>query len=169
MTADLQQAVAHYVHALDELHVAELEAILTEDTTRSFTMRGQGVLGPAAGRAAVLDFIRDGHTAQTRGVRGVGVALIVTDGWLPSVTIGPALARWAHYVAISSAAVARRSVGAAAGQGERGRRQHGPAGCRGTGDRQNRDLSNPHAAGQRHPLPGRSPVGQPASGEPGLS
>nr|WP_230989813.1 hypothetical protein [Streptomyces luteolifulvus] len=38
----------------------ELEAILTEDTTWTFTMPGQGVLGPVAGRAAVLDFIRDG-------------------------------------------------------------------------------------------------------------
>ncbi|MEU1879055.1 nuclear transport factor 2 family protein [Streptosporangium sp. NPDC020072] len=69
MIADLQQAVARYAHALDELNAAELEAVLTEDTTWTFTMPGQGVLGPVAGRAAVLDFIRDGHTAQTGRVR----------------------------------------------------------------------------------------------------
>ncbi|MFE9687759.1 hypothetical protein [Streptomyces sp. NPDC006285] len=33
MIAELQQAVAKYAHALDELDVPELEAILTEDTT----------------------------------------------------------------------------------------------------------------------------------------
>ncbi|WP_367325909.1 nuclear transport factor 2 family protein [Streptomyces sp. HUAS ZL42] len=69
MIADLQQAVAHYAHALDELNVPELEAVLTEDTAWTFMMPGQGVLGPVAGRAAVLDFIRDGHTAQTGRVR----------------------------------------------------------------------------------------------------
>ncbi|MER7210569.1 nuclear transport factor 2 family protein [Streptosporangium sp. NPDC000239] len=69
MIADLQQAVARYAHALDELNAAELEAVMTEDTTWTFTMPGQGVLGPVAGRAAVLDFIRDGHTAQTGRVR----------------------------------------------------------------------------------------------------
>ncbi|WP_405705338.1 hypothetical protein [Streptomyces sp. NBC_00069] len=31
---------------------------MTEDTTWTFTIPGQGVLGPVAGRAAVLDFIR---------------------------------------------------------------------------------------------------------------
>jgi ketosteroid isomerase-like protein len=67
--AELQQAVANYAHALDELNVPELEAVLTEDTTWTFTMPGQAVLGPVAGRAAVLDFIRDGHTARTGRVR----------------------------------------------------------------------------------------------------
>ncbi|MER6537044.1 nuclear transport factor 2 family protein [Streptomyces sp900105755] len=69
MIADLQQAVAHYAPALDELNVPELEAVLTEDTTWTFTMPGQGVLGPVAGRSAVLDFIRDGHTSRTGRVR----------------------------------------------------------------------------------------------------
>ncbi|WAL67378.1 nuclear transport factor 2 family protein [Amycolatopsis cynarae] len=69
MIAELQQAVANYAHALDELNVPELEAVLTEDTTWTFTIPGQGVLGPVAGRAAVLDFIRAGHTAQTGRVR----------------------------------------------------------------------------------------------------
>ncbi|CCK24661.1 hypothetical protein BN159_0282 [Streptomyces davaonensis JCM 4913] len=69
MTAEPQQAVAHYAHALDELNVPELEAVLTEDTTWTFTMPGQGVLGPFAGRTAVLEFIRDGHTAQAGRVR----------------------------------------------------------------------------------------------------
>ncbi|MFJ9909235.1 nuclear transport factor 2 family protein [Streptomyces sp. NPDC101152] len=69
MIAELQQAVANYAYALDELNVPELETVLTEDTTRTFTMPGQGLLGPVAGRAAVLDFIRDGHTAQTGRVR----------------------------------------------------------------------------------------------------
>lgn len=69
MIAELQQAVANYAHALDELNVPELEAVLTEDTTWTFTMPGQRVLGPVAGRAAVLDFIRDGHAAQTGRVR----------------------------------------------------------------------------------------------------
>lgn len=69
MIAELQQAVANYAHALDELNVPELEAVLTEDTTWAFTMPGQRVLGPVAGRAAVLDFVRDGHTAQTGRVR----------------------------------------------------------------------------------------------------
>jgi ketosteroid isomerase-like protein len=67
--AEIQQAVANYAHALDELNVPELETVLTEDTTWTFTMPGQGMLGPVAGRAAVLDFIRDGHTAQTGRVR----------------------------------------------------------------------------------------------------
>ncbi|OIJ95348.1 nuclear transport factor 2 family protein [Streptomyces monashensis] len=69
MIAELQQAVANYAHALDELNVPELETVLTEGTTWTFTMPGQGMLGPVAGRAAVLDFIRDGHTAQTGRVR----------------------------------------------------------------------------------------------------
>ncbi|WP_069758288.1 nuclear transport factor 2 family protein [Streptomyces sp. LUP47B] len=65
MIAELQQAVAKYAHALDELNVPQLEAVLTEDTTWTFTMPGRGVVGPVAGRVAVLDFIREGHTAQT--------------------------------------------------------------------------------------------------------
>ncbi|MGW3124421.1 nuclear transport factor 2 family protein [Streptomyces sp. NPDC001107] len=69
MIAELQQTVANYAHALDELNVTELETVLTEDTTWTFTMPGQGMLGPVAGRAAVLDFIRDGHTVQTGRVR----------------------------------------------------------------------------------------------------
>jgi ketosteroid isomerase-like protein len=69
MIAELQQTVATYAHALDELDMPLLEAVLTEDTTWTFTMPGRGVLGPVAGRTAVLDFIRDGHTAQTGRVR----------------------------------------------------------------------------------------------------
>lgn len=69
MIAELQQVVAHYVHALDELDVAQLEAVLTEDTAWTITMPGQKVLGPVTGRAAVLDLIRDGHTARTGRVR----------------------------------------------------------------------------------------------------
>lgn len=79
MIAELQQAVAKYAHALDELNVPELEAVLTEDTTWTLTMLGQGVLGPVAGRAAVLDFIRDGYTAQTGRVRHhLGNAVVTT-------------------------------------------------------------------------------------------
>ncbi|MDQ0766913.1 nuclear transport factor 2 family protein [Streptomyces canus] len=55
MIAELQQAVANYAHALDELNMPELEAVLTEDTTWTFTMPGQGVLGPVTGRAAAGD------------------------------------------------------------------------------------------------------------------
>ena len=33
MIAELQQAAANYSHALDELNVPELEAVLTEDNT----------------------------------------------------------------------------------------------------------------------------------------
>ncbi|MEU5717568.1 nuclear transport factor 2 family protein [Streptomyces sp. NPDC020403] len=69
MIAELQQAVATYAYALDELDVPGLEAVLTEDTTWTFTTPGQGVLGPVTGRAAVLDFIRAGHMAQTGRVR----------------------------------------------------------------------------------------------------
>lgn len=69
MIAELQQVVANYAHALDELNLPDLEGILTEDTTWTFTVPGRGVLGPVAGRAAVFDFIRDGHTAQTGKVR----------------------------------------------------------------------------------------------------
>jgi ketosteroid isomerase-like protein len=69
MIAELQQTVATYAHALDELDMPLLEAVLTEDTTWTFTMPGRGVLGSVAGRTAVLDFIRDGHTAQTGRVR----------------------------------------------------------------------------------------------------
>ncbi|MEV2256918.1 nuclear transport factor 2 family protein [Streptomyces sp. NPDC050147] len=78
MIAELQQAVAKYAHALDELNVPELEAVLTEDTTWTFTMPGQRVLGPVAGRAAVLDFIRDGHTAQTGRVRHYLANVVIT-------------------------------------------------------------------------------------------
>jgi len=67
--AEPQQAVANYALALDELNVPQLEAVLTEDTTWTFTMPGKGVLGPVTGRTAVLDFVRDGHTAQTGKVR----------------------------------------------------------------------------------------------------
>ena len=69
MIAELQHAVATYAHALDELNVPALEAMLTQDTTWTFTVPGQGVLGPVAGRPAVLDFVRDGHAAQTGRVR----------------------------------------------------------------------------------------------------
>ena len=69
MIAELQHAVATYAHALDELNVPALEAMLTQDTTWTFTVPGQGVLGPVAGRTAVLDFVRDGHAAQTGRVR----------------------------------------------------------------------------------------------------
>jgi ketosteroid isomerase-like protein len=69
VTAAPQHTVAGYAHALDELDVPALEAILTEDTTWTFTVPGQGRLGPVAGRAAVLDFVRAGHAAQTGTVR----------------------------------------------------------------------------------------------------
>ncbi|WP_460060557.1 nuclear transport factor 2 family protein [Streptomyces sp. YKOK-I1] len=78
MIAELQQAVAKYAHALDELNVPELEAVLTEDTTWTFTMPGQAVIGPVAGRAAVLDFVRDGHTVQTGRVRHYLANAVVT-------------------------------------------------------------------------------------------
>jgi hypothetical protein len=67
--ADPQQVVANYAHALDELDVPALEAILTQDTTWTFTVPGHGLLGPVAGRTAVLDFVRDGHATQTGRVR----------------------------------------------------------------------------------------------------
>jgi hypothetical protein len=69
MTAELQQAVATYAHALDELDVPALEAILTEDTTWTFTVPRRGMLGPVTGRTAVLAFVREGHAAQTGKVR----------------------------------------------------------------------------------------------------
>ncbi|MGW3209050.1 nuclear transport factor 2 family protein [Streptomyces sp. NPDC001135] len=47
----------------------ELEGLLAEDTTWTFTMPGQAVPGPVAARAAVPGFLRDGHTAQTGRVR----------------------------------------------------------------------------------------------------
>lgn len=69
MTAELHQVVAAYAHALDELDAPALEAVLTDDTTWTFTMPGRGTLGPVTGRAAVLGFVRDGHAAQTGKVR----------------------------------------------------------------------------------------------------
>ena len=79
MSAGLQQVVAAYAHALDELDVPALEAVLTEDTTWTFTVPGRGVLGPVAGRAAVLDFVRDGHAARTGKVRHhLGNVLVTT-------------------------------------------------------------------------------------------
>ncbi|MFB7260496.1 nuclear transport factor 2 family protein [Streptomyces nojiriensis] len=78
MIAELHQAVANHAHALGEPNVPELEAVLTEDTTWTFTMPGQGVLGPVAGRAAALDLIRDGHTAQTGRVRHHLDVVVVT-------------------------------------------------------------------------------------------
>jgi hypothetical protein len=44
--AELQQAVANYAHAPDKPNVPELEVVLTEDTTWTFTVPGRGVLGP---------------------------------------------------------------------------------------------------------------------------
>lgn len=76
--ADLQQAVAAYAHALDELDVAGLEAVLTRDTSWTFTMPGKGVLGPVAGREAVLDFVRAGHASQTGRVRHHLVNVVAT-------------------------------------------------------------------------------------------
>ncbi|MFF7986407.1 nuclear transport factor 2 family protein [Streptomyces sp. NPDC007901] len=82
--AEPQQAVAHSAHALDELNVPELETVLTEDATWTFTMPGQGVLGPVAGRTAVLEFIRDGHTAQTGKVRHhLGNVVVTTTDAAP--------------------------------------------------------------------------------------
>jgi len=79
VSAGLQQVVAAYAHALDELDVPALEAVLTEDTTWTFTVPGRGVLGPVAGRAAVLDFVRDGHAARTGKVRHhLGNVLVTT-------------------------------------------------------------------------------------------
>jgi ketosteroid isomerase-like protein len=79
VSAELQQVVAAYAHALDELDVPALEAVLTEDTTWTFTVPGRGVLGPVAGRAAVLDFVRDGHAARTGKVRHhLGNVLVTT-------------------------------------------------------------------------------------------
>ncbi|WP_427921606.1 nuclear transport factor 2 family protein [Streptomyces sp. cg40] len=78
MIAELQQAVAHYAHALDELDVPALEALLTEDTTWTFTMPGRAALGPVAGRAAVLDFVRAGHRAQAGRVRHHLGGVVVT-------------------------------------------------------------------------------------------
>lgn len=69
MSAELRQVVAAYAHALDELDVPALEAVLTEDTTWTFTVPGQGTLGPVTGRTAVLDFVRTGHAARTGKVR----------------------------------------------------------------------------------------------------
>ncbi|WP_225860421.1 nuclear transport factor 2 family protein [Streptomyces triticiradicis] len=46
MIAELQQAVARYAHVLDELNVPELETVLTEDATWTFTMPGQGDARP---------------------------------------------------------------------------------------------------------------------------
>ncbi|GIE76620.1 hypothetical protein Aph02nite_25700 [Actinoplanes philippinensis] len=78
MTTEPQQVVANFAHALDELNVPALEAILAQDTTWTFTVPGQGVLGPVAGRPAVLAFIRDGHAAQTGTVRHHLSNIVVT-------------------------------------------------------------------------------------------
>ncbi|MEU4129886.1 hypothetical protein [Streptomyces wuyuanensis] len=70
MSAELQQAVANYAHALDELNVPEPETALTEDTTWTFTMPGQGMPGrrsPVAGRAADKATRRQGDKATRHG------------------------------------------------------------------------------------------------------
>ncbi|MFE1875758.1 hypothetical protein ACFW9N_33665 [Streptomyces sp. NPDC059496] len=68
MIAEFQQAVVHYAHAPDELNVPELEVVLTQDTTWTSTMPGQGVLGPVAGRAAV-PAARITHPARAAAVQ----------------------------------------------------------------------------------------------------
>ncbi|MFD7915961.1 hypothetical protein ACFV30_35500 [Streptomyces sp. NPDC059752] len=68
MIAELQQAVANCAHAPDELNVPELETVLTQDTTWTSTMPGQGVPGPAAGRAAV-PAARITHPARAAAVQ----------------------------------------------------------------------------------------------------
>lgn len=52
MIAELQQAAANYAHTVDELNVSELETVLTEGATWTFTMVRPGMLGPVAGGAA---------------------------------------------------------------------------------------------------------------------
>ncbi|AGL15581.1 nuclear transport factor 2 family protein [Actinoplanes sp. N902-109] len=93
MIAELQHAVANYAHALDELDVPALEAILTQDTTWTFTVPGQGVLGPVAGREAVLDFVRAGHAAQTGRVRHHLSNVVVTTADTDSAHVRAYLAQ----------------------------------------------------------------------------
>jgi ketosteroid isomerase-like protein len=86
-SADPGQAVAAYAHALDALDVPALEAVLTEDTTWTFTMPGPKVLGPVSGRAAVLDFVRAGQAARSGMVRHHlgNVLLTAADGAVAEV------------------------------------------------------------------------------------
>jgi len=74
---ELQQAVANYALALDEFNLPGLEALLTQDTTWTFTMPEKGMLGPVTGRQAVLDSVRAGYAAQSGRVRHHLVNIVV--------------------------------------------------------------------------------------------
>ncbi|MFJ8637457.1 hypothetical protein [Streptomyces sp. NPDC093568] len=89
MIAELQQAVANCAHALDELNVPEPEAVLTENTICTFTMPGQGALGPVIARAAVLDFVRDGYMARAGSVRSRLGGVVVTTADAATAEVRP--------------------------------------------------------------------------------
>ncbi|WP_067136321.1 nuclear transport factor 2 family protein [Microtetraspora malaysiensis] len=61
----VQRTLARYTFALDHGDLVALEDVLTEDATWTFTVAGETEIGPFAGRAAVLDFVRDATKAQT--------------------------------------------------------------------------------------------------------
>ncbi len=61
----VHQTLARYAFALDQQDLEALGAVLTEDATWAFKIAGETDLGPVAGRAAILAFVRDAMDAET--------------------------------------------------------------------------------------------------------
>ncbi|MTD54283.1 nuclear transport factor 2 family protein [Amycolatopsis pithecellobii] len=73
----VHQVLVRYAFALDQQDLAALESVLTENATWTFKFAGQNDLGPVAGRAAILDFVREAIDAETDQRRHNLVNLVV--------------------------------------------------------------------------------------------
>ncbi|MCS7477081.1 nuclear transport factor 2 family protein [Umezawaea endophytica] len=61
----VHQVLVRYAFALDQRDLTALGSVLTEDATWAFTIAGRNDLGPVAGRAAILEFVREAIDAET--------------------------------------------------------------------------------------------------------
>ncbi|NBH12138.1 nuclear transport factor 2 family protein [Amycolatopsis sp. SID8362] len=61
----VHQVLVRYAFALDQQDVAAVESVLTENATWTFKFAGENDLGPIAGRAAILEFVREAIDAET--------------------------------------------------------------------------------------------------------
>ncbi len=61
----VSETLARYAFALDGHDPVALEAVLAEDATWTFEIPGAPVLGPIAGREAVLEFVRTARAGET--------------------------------------------------------------------------------------------------------
>ncbi|SER89226.1 SnoaL-like domain-containing protein [Lentzea xinjiangensis] len=84
----VHDTLARYAFALDRHDPAALEAVLTADATWTFHLPGRPVLGPVAGREAVLEFVRTAWAAETGQRRHHPTNVVVhgADGETASAT-----------------------------------------------------------------------------------